>query len=187
MANDLTLFAQRLLKFDPAALIRLRASQAWGQLPWGVLVTIDLPSAVEGDRVVTAADATPSDAKWRGTLPPAASSTVETLPAALVLNAAKAAAETLRELTGRAGERAIRDALLDHEVITGESDVDGTPFVVSQRLVQAMVRMGFVGSAEVEIRRAGPWTGLVTPAGQAWLRSASQLTVRPIVNHLNGR
>jgi hypothetical protein len=184
---DLAHFARRLLRFDAGALIRLRGDRAWGVLPWAVLVSVPLPAPVEGDRVVSAKDATPRDAQWRVALPPATASTVEVLPASSVLGAAQAAANTLKELTGRAGERAIRDALLDHEVITGESDVDGTPFAVSQRLVQAMVRMGFARFDPIEIRVTGPWTALASPLGHAWYRQQSQLTVRPIVNHLHGR
>ncbi len=184
MAQDVNLaqFARRLLRFDAGALIRLRGDRAWGQLPWSVLVSVELPTPVAGDRVVAAMDGTPRDAQWRVGLPPATASTVEVLPLSPVLSAAKAAANTLKELSGRAGERAIRDALLDHEVITGASDVDGTPFAVSQRLVQAMVRMGFARSGPIEIRVTGPWTALASPLGQAWHRQQSQLTVRPIVN-----
>jgi hypothetical protein len=189
MAEDLELaqFARRLLRFDSGALIRLRGTQAWGQLPWQVLVAIELPRVAEGDQVVSAIDGTRRDAQWRVVLPPATARTVEVLPASLVLNAAAAAAKTFRELYGRAGERVIRDALLDHEVITGQSDVDGTPFAVSQRLVQAVVRMGFANAGPIEIRLTGPWTALTTPLGQAWHRPKSVLTVQPIVNNLNGR
>ncbi|GIH09298.1 hypothetical protein Rhe02_73650 [Rhizocola hellebori] len=184
---DLAQFARRLLRFDAGALIRLRGDRAWGLLPWSVLVSVSLPTPVQGDRVFAAKDGTPRDAQWVVALPPAAASTVEVVPLSSVLGAAQAAAKTLRELAGRAGERAIRDALLDHEVITGVSDVDGTSFTVTQRLVQAMVRMGFAQADPIEIRVTGPWTALASPLGQAWHRQQSQLTVRPIVNHLHGR
>jgi hypothetical protein len=184
---DLAQFAHRLQRFDAGALIRLRDALGWGQLPWGVLVAVPLSVPVQGDRVLAAKDGSQRDAQWRGSLPPAGAATVEIIPASSVLSAAAAAARTLRELAGRAGERAVRDALLDHEVIKGESDVDGTPFVVSQRLVQAVVRMGFCAAGPVEIKVTGPWTGLVTPLGQAWYRQQSQLTVRPIVNNPVGR
>jgi hypothetical protein len=184
---DLAQFARRLLRFDAGALIRLRSDRAWGLLPWAVLVSVPLPAPVQDDRVYAAKDGAPCDAQWRVALPPATERTVEVIPLSSVLGAAQAAAKTLKELTGRAGERAIRDALLDHEVITGKSDVDGTPFAVSQRLVQAMVRMGFAQFDPIEIRITGPWTALASPLGHAWYRQQSQLTVRPIVNHLDGR
>lgn len=181
MADDLAPFAKRLLRFDPGALIRLRHGWAWGHLPWEVLVAIPFPGALE-DKVVSALDGQPRDAQWRVALPPSAFRAVEVLAPSVVPDAAVAAARTLRELSGRAGERAIRDALLDHEVVIGQSDVDGTAFVVTQRLVQAMYRMDLAGGEPVEVRLAGPWTGLATSLGLAWWRPKAALTVRPIVN-----
>ena len=78
------------------------------------------------------------------------------------------------------GERVLRDALLDHVpvVVTGP---DGERIEVSQRLVQAVVRMGFAGSdAAVEVRVAGAWVGLAAGFGTAWYRPADALTVRPV-------
>jgi len=181
MAEDLAAFSKRLQRFDPGALIRLRHGWAWGRLPWDVLVAVPYPAAL-GDNVVSASDGQPCDAQWRLALPPPAFRAVEVLAASVVPDAAVAAARTLKELSGRAGERAIRDALLDHQVVTGHSDVDGTPFVVTQRLVQAMFRMNLAGGEPVEVRLAGPWTGLATSLGQAWWRPKNELTVRPIVN-----
>jgi hypothetical protein len=66
-------------------------------------------------------------------------------------------------------------------VVSGTSDVDGAPFAVPQRLVQALVRMGFLGAAEVTVVTAGPWTGLAGSYGTAWFRTPS-LSVRPIVS-----
>jgi hypothetical protein len=179
---DLAAFAERLLRFDRAALIRLRQGWAWGYLPWEVLVAIAVPHLKDVDKVVSAQDGSPRDAQWRVALPPPTFRAVEVLPASVVPDAAVAAARTLKELAGRAGERALRDALLDHQVIVGESDVDGTPFVVTQRLIQAMSRMRLAAMEPVEVRLAGPWTGLATSLGQAWWRPKSALTVRPIVN-----
>jgi len=181
VAANLEAFAQRLLKFDPAALIRLRDGWAWGILPWEVLVAVPFPPATS-DEVLSALDRQPTNSLWRVPLPPATFQTVEVLPPPVVPSAAASAARTLKELAGRAGERAIRDALLDHQVVVGQSDVDGTPFVVTQRLVQAMVRMNLSDNESVEVRLAGPWTGLATSLGQAWWRQRSQLTVRTIVN-----
>jgi len=178
---ELDAFAERLLRFNRAALIRLRHGWVWGYLPWEVLVAVPFPDAT-GDSVVSALDRGPRDAAWRIAMPPESFQVVERLPAAFIPGAAAAAARTLRELSGRAGERAIRDALLDHEVVVGRSDVDGTPFVVTQRLVQAMYRMNLAGEESAEVRLAGHWTGLATSLGQAWWRPKSALTIRPIVN-----
>lgn len=188
MAEDLAAFAARLLRFDPGALIRLRDGQAWARLPWDVLVCV--PVETSGPRVVdsviSAADGKPRDAQWRGALPAQTARTVEILPAAAVRDAAEAAANTLREvsltgLRGRSvGQRAVRDALLDHPVITGTSDEDGTAFVVPQRIVQAIVRMELLSGDNVGVLVSGPWTGLGTRLGSAWHRASQELTVRPL-------
>lgn len=205
MAVDLTgagadaqVFLRRLTRLDPATLVRLRPAgpgrvALWASLPWGVLVTRTVAGSVDRDLVTSAAAlldgvAQPPalDDRWRGALPPAAVTAVERLPAAVVSGVAAAAAQALRDveaegLRGRAvGQRVLRDALLDHVAVSGTSDVDGTSFAVSQRLVQALVRMGFLGPAEVTVVTAGAWTGLAGAYGTAWFRSPSLLSVRPI-------
>jgi hypothetical protein len=73
----------------------------------------------------------------------------------------------------------LRDALLAHVpiVVTGD---DGTRVEVAQRLVQAVVRMGFAGGdAPVEVRVAGAWVGLAAAYGWAWHRPGGGLGVRP--------
>ncbi len=185
MVEDLSSFKERLLRFDPGALIRLREGWAWGRLPWDVLVSV--PFACEGDAVVSAATGAARDADWHWPLPPVGSArVVEIVPASHVVEAASAAERTLREvsaggLRGRAvGQRAIRDALLDHPVITGTSDLDGTHFLVPQRIVQGLVRMRLIWPGGVEVLVAGPWTGLRTGNGEAWHRASSGLSVRPL-------
>jgi hypothetical protein len=204
MAVDLTdradaaVFLRRLLRLDPATLVRLRPAgpgrvALWAPLPWGVLVTRTVAGAVDRDRVAAASallegstEPAVRDADWRGALPPQRQTPVERLPAAVISGAAAAAAQALREVTaeglhGRAvGQRMLRDALLDHVAVSGVSDVDGVPFAVPQRLVQALVRMGFLGAAEVTVVTAGPWTGLAGSYGTAWFRTPT-LAVRPIV------
>src|SRR5262245_60997450 len=131
--DGLTSFGQRLSRFDSGALIRVRDGIAWAQLPWAVLVAA--PSDFAGpahsvlpDGVYAAADLSPRDAaQWRVLLPPTAASAlhttpqawmaagpgarvVETVPAQAIQQLATAAAQTLKQLAGRAGERAIRDA-----------------------------------------------------------------------------
>ena len=68
---------------------------------------------------------------------------------------------------------------------------EGEPVPVSQRLVQAVSRMGFLGPAgvdgpDVRVRTAGRWVGLSAPYGVAWQQSVKQLTVMPIGSHPNG-
>jgi hypothetical protein len=185
VADHLALFAARLSRFDPTAPIRLRDGWAWGRLPWDVLVRIAVETA--GDHVIdaTSLEKRP-DSDWRVALPSVVYRVVEVVPAAVIKQAADAAARTLREvssggLAGRSvGQRVVRDALLDHVVITGRSDDDGLEFSVSQRLVQGIVRMRLLDGDNVDVLVAGPWTGLGTTSGSAWHRASSPLTVRPL-------
>jgi hypothetical protein len=59
---------------------------------------------------------------------------------------------------------------------------------VSQRLVQAVSRMGFLGPADVDgpdtrVYVAGRWVGLSAPYGVAWWQSVEKLTVMPVASH----
>lgn len=194
---DAAVFLRRLLRLDPATLVRLRPAgpdrvSLWAPLPWSVLVTRTVAGTVDRERVTSAAallegvaELPARDGDWRGALPPATATAVERVPAEAVHDAAAAAAQALRDVTkdglhGRAvGQRVLRDALLDHVVVRGVSDVDGVPFAVPQRLVQALVRMGFLGADAVTVVTAGPWTGLAAAYGTAWFRTPT-LSVRPI-------
>ncbi|WP_155369908.1 hypothetical protein [Catellatospora vulcania] len=194
---DAAVFLRRLLRLDPATLVRLCPAgpgrvALWASLPWGVLVTRTVAGHVDRDRVAAAsallegvAEPPVLDDRWRGALPPATARAVERLPAAVVGGAAAAAAQALRDVEttgvkGRVvGQRVLRDALLDHVVVSGTSDVDGVAFAVPQRLVQGLVRMGFLGTAEVTVVTAGTWTGLAGSFGTAWFRTPV-LSVRPI-------
>jgi hypothetical protein len=109
---------------------------------------------------------------------------------------AAAAAGTLREvsaggLAGRAvGQRVVRDALLDHVALVVTPPTGG-PVEVSQRVVQAVLRMGFLGPAGVDgpdprVCITGRWVGISAPYGVAWLQRVKELTVMPIVSHPNG-
>jgi hypothetical protein len=63
----------------------------------------------------------------------------------------------------------VRDALLDHVPIVVEAGADRVE--VPQRLVQAVVRMGFIRpEGRVVVRRAGAWVGLAGEFGAAWHR-----------------
>jgi hypothetical protein len=204
---DAGAFLARLLRLDPAAVVRLRPADAgpkprgsarvaepprlgstvamWARVPFGVLVTRRLRAVVEHDVTVRAGELLraverdgvlpPSDDHaWRWPLPPGPGEVVEELPAAEVRRVAAAAAAAAREaltsgVAGQAvGSRRVRDALLDHIPIV----VDSGPVrvEVAQRLVQALVRMGFIGEQPVAVRRAGPWTGLSGEYGTSWHR-----------------
>jgi hypothetical protein len=206
---DAGAFLARLIRLDPAAPVRLRSAGGrtalWARLPWQVLVTREVDGPGPGDATVSAAelldhlagadDALPPlrDADWRWPLPPAGGTAVETVSAGELTRLAAAAAGTLREvaaggLGGRAiGQRAVRDALLDHVALV-VTPAEGGPVQVPQRLVQAVSRMGFLGPAgpdapETRVCVAGRWVGLSAPFGVAWLQSVKELTVMPIAPH----
>ncbi|MEO3748306.1 hypothetical protein [Plantactinospora sp. B5E13] len=207
-------------------------TQLWAWLPWGVLVGRVVAGPGPGDATVSAAellavlgrdDATlprRRDTDWRWPLPPSPGVVVERIAGTELRRIAEAAAGTLRTaategVAGRAvGQRALRDALLDHVavVVTGPASAgsaaagsasagsapigsagsagsaptaDTGRIEVSQRLVQGIVRMGFLGSPgssdldAVQVRTVGRWVGLAAPFGVAWSRNASQFAIRP--------
>lgn len=209
---DAGAFLARLTRLDRNVLVRLRSAgqhtALWAMLPWGVLVTRKVAGPGPGDATVPAADLLGAlaqqvpelparrDADWRWPLPPPRSTAVESVAAAELARLAEAAAGTLREVTagglaGRAvGQRAVRDALLDHVALTVTRD-EGEPVEVSQRLVQAVFRMGFLGPAgqpgpPSRVCVAGRWVGLSAPYGVAWLQPVQVLTVMPIGSHPKG-
>jgi hypothetical protein len=209
---DAGAFLARLLRLDQGAVVRLRPRapgvvQMWAMLPFRTLVMRRLPTPVEADITVAAAELmrflqgqAPAprrrDEEWRWPLPPLPGQAIEKLPAAEVARVAAAASQTLREAAtsgvgGRpVGERVIRDALLDHVPIVVTS-ADGVRVDVPQRLVQAVVRMGFLGvtsperphavassNALVTVRLSASWIGLDASYGCAWYRPGSSLSLR---------
>jgi hypothetical protein len=198
---DARVFLGRLTHLDAGALVRLRAAgpdrtALWGRLPWGVLVTREVELAEPpGDITVGAAallDADPAppprDREWRWPLPPHSGTVAEEIPAQRLREVAAAAAGTLREVTEAGiggqpvGDRMLREALLDHIPIVVEATSAGARLEVPQRLVQGVVRMGFLGAgdAQVRVRTAARWVGLAAVYGTAWLPPAGgNLGVRP--------
>lgn len=233
---DAGAFLARLVRLDPGALVRLRTASTaghttlWARLPWSVLVSRTVPGSGPGDAVVSAADllaelarggpALPPrrDVAWRWPLPPPAGRIVETVPVAELRQLAAAAAGAVRAaavqgVRGRTvGQRAVRDALLDHVAIVvteqaepaGQADSAGTAgttvgsrIEVPQRLVQAVVQMGFLGpvagSVEatntpqpVQVRLNGKWLALSAWYGIAWLRTVGDLGRIPGIVHPKG-
>jgi hypothetical protein len=205
--GDAGAYLARLVRLDSGALVRLRPGGGpagvvalWAPLPFGPLVTrgVAVRNATAGDVTVRARElldvlgpdpvTLPEslDARWRWPLPPAGSRAVERLPAAEVRRIGAAAADALREaaatgVRGRAvGERMLRDALLDHVPIVVTAP-DDSRVEVPQRLVQAVVRMGFAGSDRpVDVLLAGAWVGLAAEFGTAWHRGPGGLAVRPV-------
>jgi hypothetical protein len=125
---DAGAFLARLTRLDHGAPVRLRSARnrtaLWARLPWDVLVTREVAGLGPGDATVSASellnalartdDTLPvlRDAQWRWPLPPAGSTTVETVAASELTRLAAAAAGTLREVTdgGLAGRSVGRRA-----------------------------------------------------------------------------
>jgi len=199
---DAGAYLARLVRLDAVALVRLRPAGGgtlalWARLPFEVMVTRRVRSSFDQDATVRAADLLRAldgdlparhDAQWRWPVPPDAGEVVERLPVGEVRRLGAAAESTLRTavtsgVRGRAvGERVLRDALLDHVPVVVITD-DGTRYEVPQRLVQAVVRMGFLGSTgdgDVDVRVVpGGWVGLAGPYGTGWHRASTGLDLRP--------
>lgn len=212
---DAGAFLARLVRLDGATPVRLRPgggrTALWAPLPWGVLVTRHVAGdgPPGGDLTVSAADLLDAlaagspelpvrrDDLWRWPLPSTGGRAVESIAAAELAGLAAAAAGALREAAaagvgGRAvGQRALRDALLDHVALTVARE-SGAPVEVPQRLVQAVARMGFLGTendqrrAPAQVCVAGTWIGISAPYGVAWLQKATTLTLMPLKTHPNG-
>ncbi|MFY1636818.1 hypothetical protein ACN27F_26665 [Solwaraspora sp. WMMB335] len=215
---DTGAFLSRLVRLDPAAVVRLRSAgsgrtELWSRLPWSVLVQRTVDGAGPGDATVSAAallaevtavrSALPprQDGAWRWPLPAGAPRVVETVAVDDVRRVAAAAAGTLRTAAvhgvgGRAvGQRALRDALLDHVAIVVTAEGPPAERVeVPQRLVQAVIQMGFLGTASaqpltgsasfgVRVRRVGHWVALDAPFGVGWIQRVNALTFVSMMNH----
>jgi hypothetical protein len=209
LPGDARVFLGRLTRVHPDALVRLRPAgpgraQLWAYLPWGVLVTRQVAATVPGDRTVGAAALLAAaaagepmpparDPLWRWPLPPGAGTVVEEIGAGEVRAVAAAAAGTLRAVTdegldGRpVGVRVLREALLDHVAVvvtppaSGAGAAAGDRIEIPQRLVQAVLKMGFLGTAAddpVRVRLAERWIGLAGRNGTAWLPPRGGLLVR---------
>ncbi|MBX6751204.1 MAG: hypothetical protein IRY85_16315 [Micromonosporaceae bacterium] len=183
-------FVSRLLRLDPGAVVRLRpepdgSGYAWAMLPFRVLVGRRLSQPPPADVTVRAADLATAltggelgelarrDEAWRWPVPPSAGRAVEHIPVAEVRRLAEAAARTVRRamtegVNGRAvGERALRDALLDHVAIVVTGD-DGERVEIPQRMVQALVRTGLLEATGTNVGAdPGASVGAVTASVSA--------------------
>jgi hypothetical protein len=209
-AADAGAFLARLLRLDPTGVVRLRAVgedrvALWAHLPFDVLVTRVVAGSVSvGDATVAVRALMTTlrrggttlpprlDTRWRWGLPPPGGEVVEVLPAATVRGLAAAAERTVRSAAAGVGgprERALRDALLGHVAVVVHPTVTTATaerIEVPQRLVQAVMRMGFLrpaASAEeppVRVVVSGRYVGLAAEYGLAWYRPGSTFGVHPI-------
>ncbi|MBA3488753.1 MAG: hypothetical protein H0T78_04270 [Longispora sp.] len=181
-SRDLGAFCARIIRFDPAILVRVDVEAVWAILPFDVLATRPLRAGREGFIAPGAYRAAevleylseggplPRDrsADWRGGPPPLTMGRVlERLPARELRGIADAAVETLRQSPPSLGERRVRDVLLDHVAVTVVAEGEGV-VNIPLRLVLGLTRMGFLGNDPVTVSRSGGWTGLVAEYGAVW-------------------
>ncbi|MFG2040849.1 hypothetical protein [Dactylosporangium sp. NPDC048998] len=197
--SDAAAFVARVVRLDPGAVVRLRpagegAVTLWSRLPWGVLVCRGIPARLALDRTVSARELIESidgelpasrDTDWHWSLPRVPGTVVERIPGDDVVRVGEAAARTVRTAAAEGvggrpvGSRMLRDALLDHVPITVTTEA-GDRIPVSQRLVQAVIRMGFTSGAAgdfVDVRISGPWTALACAYGSAWHRAGGSPSI----------
>jgi hypothetical protein len=198
---DVGAFLARVVRLDPAGLVRLRASSGglrlWAWLPLDVLVSrsvradcapadvtvsakslLDSLAGAEPPREASLALPARRDAEWRGALPPETGGhPLDDVPPDVVASLLDAAEKTFRQASAAADPRAVGDALLDHEVLTvsaGEASA-GVPL----RMLLALARMGFLGSGPVQVALVGGWVRLSASFGLAYLRRGGGLALFP--------
>jgi hypothetical protein len=175
----------------------------WARLPWDVLVTRQVVATrpVPADLTLRAGELldlldcgefpTGRDAQWQWPLPPSVGAVLDHIPAGELRRVGLAATRTVREAAGSGvggrpvGSRVLRDTLLDHVPIVVQAS--GQRVEVPQRLVQGVLRMGFLGSmdahasaAPVAVRAVASWVGLAAEYGSAWRQVRRALAVAAI-------
>jgi hypothetical protein len=193
--KDVGVFLARLVRLNPAALVRLKPSgdrvALWARLPFDVLVTRLVAGSVGSDATFRAGDLLASlpngplpdrrDADWRGPLPLTGDlPLIESVPVDVVRSIAASAARTLEDAVGRGtGERRVRDAILDHIAIT-LSDEGHADVAVPTRVVTGLARMGFLGDGAVRFRAGRGWLCAQATYGAVWFRRAVGLELHPV-------
>lgn len=194
---DLSVFAERAIRLDPAAVIRLRLRAdgllgAWVATGFDVLACRVVAGAVSPRDVTYGADqlhrglaaggadvvdaGLPMDSAWRGALPPETGFVhVDDVPAAVLADLARQGAELAREHGSAHGPPA---SLLDSEVV--EVSGGGHRLAVPMRCVLAMSAMGFLPSADtgddvVRVRASGSWLRIDARFGSVFRRRAQNV------------
>lgn len=187
--GDLATFVGRVVRLDPAAVVRLRAGAggrvtAWATTPFDVLATRSVPARVTPDDVTAPATvlltalgvdrAQTVDlgvaGLWQGLLPPDEGwAAVDAVPAAELEALAERGLALARENAGPLGPPA---SLLDQTVLTvsaeGGGPDPGRPVKVPLRCLFALAGMGFLGASDAAPEGA-PETVRVA-ATPSWLR-----------------
>lgn len=193
---DLAVFAERALRGDPAAVIRLRRRPdglvaAWVATGLGVLACRAVAASIDPQDVTHGADALhrglsaeisgpvqtglPMDSAWRGALPPEAGFVrVDDVPAGLAAGLARRGAELARE-NGSAHRPPA--SLLDQQVL--EVSGAGVSVAVPMRALLGLAAMGFLpGSAGedevIRIRATPAWLRIDARFGSVFGRRGAQ-------------
>lgn len=196
--GDLAVFAERALRLEAVAVIRLRLRTdgligAWvntgldvlaGRVVAGALAPADvtcsaaalregLDSAGESGRVDPGY---PMDSSWLGALPPETGFVhLDDVPATVVADVARQGAELARE---HAGPQGPPSSLLNQEVLTVSSQNDAV--AVPMRCVMALTAMGFMpGAADevVRVRALPGWLRIDARFGSVFRRRGDPLVM----------
>lgn len=191
--RDLAVFAERVLRLDDAAVIRLRARAdgllgAWAATGFDVLVVRAVAARVPSADRTCGADALlrglrapqpgglvdlgfPMDSAWRATLPPETGFVqVDDVPAAVFADLARQGADLARTHGSAHGPPA---SLLDQQVL--EVSAGDLTVGIPMRCVLAWAAMGFSGAADgevVRVRATPVWLRLDARYGSVYRRRA---------------
>ncbi|MGV0848803.1 hypothetical protein [Mycolicibacterium phlei] len=201
---DLKTFAERAVRLDDAAVIRLRQRAdglvgAWVATGFDVLASRAVAGRVQPRDLTAGADALAAglasvgdeyvdtgfamDSAWRGALPPETGFVhLDDLPARVVLDLASRGGELVKEYTGGHGPPA---SLLDQEVVVVSSGAESVG--IPMRCVFALTAMGFLPvdrdavSADeiVRVRVSPTWLRIDARFGSVYRRRAEPLAVLP--------
>jgi hypothetical protein len=194
--RDAGVFLARVVRLDPAGLVRVRPSgpehlTLWAQLPFDVLVARTVAGNCQDDVTVAAAEllsvVTPHgaggtvelprrrDAEWRGSLPPERGwQHLDDVPADVVQHLLAAGEKAFRAADAA---QAAGESLLDHETLKVRGDQAGSPeAAVPFRLLLALARMAFLSPQQpVAVSVLGPWLRLTAAYGNAYRRTGTGL------------
>lgn len=187
--GDLLAFAERALRLDETAVIRLRARAdgllaAWIATGFDVLAVRLVPGSMQPGDMTCGADALlrglraggadgavetgfPMDSAWRGVLPPETGFVhVDDVPVPVIDELARQGADLSREHGSAHGPPA---SLLDQQVL--EVSGGGATVGVPMRCVLALTAMGFVGDRRSGNRDTGTASDIVrVRSTPVWLR-----------------
>lgn len=187
-------FLTRVLRLDPAAVVRITGNTVWAWVPRDVLVARTVDAEGPDDSTVSARDllagmeqglAVPlssgRDADWPGAIPVRTMSELDRVPRAVIDKLLESGRKTFREASASADPQRVGDALLEHEALTVS---DGQTSVgVRLGILFALERTGLWrvgdsdGPSEVVVGVTGGWVVVRAGNGAAYHRRVSGLSV----------